>query len=70
MNQSSIITGGLTISGATLEPAVSWGLSAAFHVPVPESVSVLVAGLLAYAAHGAVNFLKARAEAKAAPAAQ
>jgi hypothetical protein len=62
---SSIVTGGITISAATLEPAVSWALSTAFHVPVPESVSVLVAGAIAYAVHGGINFLKSRAASSA-----
>lgn len=62
MNQtSSIVTGGLTISAATVQPAVSWALGAIFHAPVPESVSVLVTGLICAAVHAATNYLIARA---------
>ncbi|WP_261540527.1 hypothetical protein [Burkholderia multivorans] len=57
---SSIVTGGVTISAATVEPAVQWALTAVFHAPVPESVSVLVTGLVCAAAHAVINRLIAR----------
>lgn len=60
MNGTSLTTGGITVSAATLEPAVSWALMAIFHSPVPESVSVLVTGLLGAAVHAGINFLAAR----------
>jgi hypothetical protein len=63
---SSLPTGGIAVSAATLEPAVSWALSAIFHAPVPESVAVLVTGLVGSAAHAAYNYVLARAESKAA----
>jgi hypothetical protein len=66
MNKSSIPTGGIAVSAATLEPAVSWALSALFHAPVPESVAVLVTGLLGSAAHAAYNYVISRAASKAA----
>jgi hypothetical protein len=66
MNKSSIPTGGIAVSAATLEPAVSWALSALFHAPVPESVAVLVTGLLGSAAHAAYNYVASRTAAKAA----
>lgn len=69
MNGTSIATGGITVSAATLEPAVSWALSAVFHSPAPESVSVLVTGLLGAAAHAVLNYINARSAAKQAPAA-
>lgn len=56
----SLTTGGITISAATLEPAVSWALGAIFHAPVPESVSVLVTGLIGAAVHAGIGALKAR----------
>lgn len=59
-SQSTVITGGVTISAATLEPAVSWALSALFHVPIPESVAVLVTGLVASGVHAGINFLRAK----------
>jgi len=70
MNGTSLTTGGITVSAATLEPAVSWALTAIFHSPAPESVSVLVTGLLAAAVHAALNFIAARTAAKQAPVAQ
>ncbi|WOD18662.1 hypothetical protein [Paraburkholderia kirstenboschensis] len=60
---SSVITGGITISAATLEPAVSWALAAIFHAPVPDSVSALVTGALAAAVHTGINALRARSAA-------
>jgi hypothetical protein len=70
MNTSTALnTGGITVSAATLEPAVSWALSALVHVPVPESVAVLVTGLLGAAVHAGIDFVKNRASAKQAPAA-
>ncbi|MFP3647571.1 hypothetical protein [Paraburkholderia sp. SIMBA_054] len=60
---SSVITGGITISAATLEPAVSWALAAIFHAPVPDSVSALVTGALAAAVHAGINALRARSPA-------
>lgn len=64
---SSLTTGGIAVSGATLEPAVSWALSTLFHVPIPESVSVLVAGVLGAAVHAGINYLKSRGAAPATP---
>lgn len=65
MNKSALSTGGIAVSTATLEPAVSWALTAIFHAPVPESVSVLVTGLLGSAIHAAINYVQARADSKA-----
>ncbi|MGF6549290.1 hypothetical protein [Paraburkholderia youngii] len=71
MNQTSaVVTGGVAISTATLMPAVEWVLGLVFHVPVPPSVSSLVAGVLVAAVHAGINAVKARSEAKAAAAAQ
>ena len=52
---SSIVTGGLTVSAASLVPAVEWVLSGC-HTPVPASVSALVAGLLASGIHALYNY--------------
>lgn len=70
MNNSSLTTGGIAISTATLMPAVEWVLGLMVHVPVPPSVSSLVAGLIAAAAHAGYNYLMARAAAKPATPAQ
>ncbi|WP_017918027.1 hypothetical protein [Burkholderia gladioli] len=64
-SQSTVITGGVTISAATLEPAVSWALSTLFHAPVPESVAVLVTGLIASGVHAGINALRAKFSAPA-----
>lgn len=67
MNQTSaVVTGGVAISTATLMPAVEWVLGLMFHVPVPPSVSSLVAGVVVAAVHAGINAVKARAEAKTA----
>lgn len=71
MNQTSaVVTGGVAISTATLMPAVEWILGLVFHVPVPPSVSSLVAGVVVAGVHAGINAYKARTEAKAAPTAQ
>ena len=67
---SSLTTGGIAVSTATLEPAVSWALNVIFHAAVPESVSVLVAGLLAAGAHALYNYLLSRGIKVDPPAAQ
>jgi hypothetical protein len=57
MNQaSSIVTGGLTVSAASLVPAVEWTLGG-FPRPVSETVSYLLAGLVAAGAHALYNYL-------------
>jgi hypothetical protein len=61
---SAVVTGGVAISTATLMPAVEWALGLAFHVPVPPSVSSLVAGLVVAGAHYALNYLAARSASK------
>jgi uncharacterized membrane protein len=61
---SAVITGGVAISATTLMPAVEWALALAFHVPVPVSVSALVAGVLASGTHAALNYIAARTAAK------
>lgn len=66
MNSSAVVTGGIAISTATLMPAVEWALGLAFHVPVPPSVSSLVAGVLVAGVHAGIDFVKNRAAAKAA----
>jgi len=70
MNSSAVVTGGIAISTATLMPAVEWALGLAFHVPVPPSVSSLVAGVVVAGVHASIDFIKNRAAAKSAPAAQ
>jgi hypothetical protein len=60
MNQTSpFITGGATITVATLEPLVRWGLTG-FHQPIPEAVPGVVAALLFTGAHALMNWFAAR----------
>jgi hypothetical protein len=49
-------------------PAVEWVLGLMFHVPVPPSVSSLVAGVVVAAVHAGINAVNARNAAKATPA--
>lgn len=67
MNTSSVTTGGLVVSAASLVPAVDWVLGGC-HTPVPASVSYLVAGLVAAGLHAAYNAIAARSDDKAAAA--
>jgi hypothetical protein len=60
VNQASPwLTGGATITVATLEPLVSWALTG-FHQPMPAAVPGVVAALLLTAAHAVVNIVGAR----------
>jgi hypothetical protein len=60
---SSVITGGVTVTAATLVPFVQWAISGFPH-PVPPDVPYLIAAALVTGAHAAYNLLAARAAAK------
>lgn len=62
---SSFVTGGVTLSAATIEPLVAWGMTG-FHAPVPASVPLVVASLAITGLHAAYNLLRSRFAAKAA----
>lgn len=64
---SSVTTGGLVVSAASLVPAVEWLLSG-MPKPVPDTVSYLAAGLIAAGVHAGYNYILARTAAKAAEA--
>lgn len=66
MANAVIVSSGVTVTAASLVPAVEWVLSGCPH-PVPESVSALIAGALVAAIHIGINYLNARAAAKQAP---
>lgn len=73
MNKSSVSTGGLVVSAASLVPAVDWAM-AGCHAPVPAAVSALIAGLIAAGVHAGYNYFNPDAadepdEVPAAPAA-
>ncbi|WGS52658.1 hypothetical protein LFL96_31225 [Paraburkholderia sp. D15] len=57
---SAVVTGGVAISTATLMPTVEWILGLVVHVPVPPSVSSLVAGVIVAGIHAAINAFAAR----------
>lgn len=60
MNQiSPYVTGGATITVATIEPLVSWAL-AGFHQPMPAAVPGIVAALLLTGVHAVCNLIAAR----------
>ena len=59
-----LVSSGVTVTAASVVPAVEWVLSGCPH-PVPEAVSALVAGAIVALAHVGINWLNARAVAKA-----
>ena len=67
MNKSSVSTGGLVVSAASLVPAVDW-VMAGCHTPVPAAVSALIAGLIAAGVHAAYNHFNPDDEPDATPA--
>lgn len=70
---SSMVTGGATLTAASLVPAVQW-VSAGCPVPMPVEVQLLIAGAIVTAIHAVGNWFAARAvrraEARAAVAPQ
>ncbi|WP_124661140.1 hypothetical protein [Burkholderia sp. Bp8998] len=73
MNQvSSLVTGGTTITAATLAPMLQW-LLAGCPLPIPDSLPYLIAALIVTGAHAIGNWWVNRQTAKAdapAPAAE
>ncbi|CAJ3066200.1 Uncharacterised protein [Burkholderia pseudomallei] len=64
MNQiSSLVTGGTTITAATLVPMLQW-LLAGCPKPIPDSVPYLVAALIVTGAHALGNWWTNRQAAK------
>jgi hypothetical protein len=71
---SSIVTGGATLTAASLVPAVQWA-SGGCHLPMPLEVQLLISGAIVTVIHGARNWWVARdalraAKVATAPAAQ
>lgn len=65
--QSSIVTGGIGLSAASLVPLISWGLDG-FTRPVPQQVPYVIAALLVAGGHLAVNYYRdKKADKSAAP---
>lgn len=71
---SSIVTGGATLTAASLVPAVQW-VSGGCHLPMPLEVQLLISGAIVTIIHAARNWwvervARAAAKAAAAPVAQ
>jgi hypothetical protein len=64
MNQtSSLVTGGATLTAASLVPAVQWAATG-FKGPMPPEVQLLVAGAIVTVIHAMGNFASTRYSAK------
>lgn len=69
MNQSSVVTGGVTLSAASLAPLVTWAING-FTRPIPEGTAYLIAAALLTVGHAAYNMIMARQGKLQAPDAQ
>ena len=56
---SSVVTGGVTVTAATLVPYVNWALHG-FQQPIPDGAPYLIAAALVTAGHLIYNVLKAK----------
>lgn len=59
-----LVSSGVTVTAASIVPAVEWVLSGFPH-PVPESVSALIAGVVVALVHAGINWLNSRSAAPA-----
>lgn len=60
MNQpSSVVTGGVTVTAATIVPLVQWAMNGFPH-PIPPDVPYLIAAALVTGAHAAYNLVISR----------
>jgi hypothetical protein len=57
---SSIVTGGVTITAATLIPFVTWAIGGFDRAHVPEGVPYLIAAALITVGHGLYNIAASR----------
>ena len=55
-----IVTGGVTVSAATLTPLVSWALNGCSH-PAPDSVPLLIAAGIITLGHAIYNMVTPKA---------
>ncbi|MGU7784866.1 hypothetical protein [Burkholderia sp. PU8-34] len=72
MPQSSIQTGAITLTAASLVPIIDWAAQA-MHVSIPVDAQFQIAAVLITVGHAVSNVIRARIGAKsaaAAPAAQ
>lgn len=64
MNQSSSIqTGAITLTAASLVPIIDWAAQA-MHIAIPMEAQLQISAFLITGAHAAYNYLMARAAAK------
>jgi len=63
-----LVSSGVTVTAASIVPAVEWALNG-FHGGVPESVASLLAGVLVAAVHAGLNWLSNRSSTQTPPAA-
>jgi len=56
---SSAITGGVTVTAATIAPLVSWAINGFPH-PIPDSVPYLIAAAIVTGAHLVCNMVATR----------
>lgn len=68
MTNPILVSSGVTVTAASIVPAVQWALNG-FHGGVPESVASLLAGVLVAAVHAGLNWLNNRSTTQAPPAA-
>ncbi|MGS1116039.1 hypothetical protein [Castellaniella sp. UC4442_H9] len=54
-----LVSSGVTVTAASIVPAVEWALNG-FHGGVPESVASLLAGVLVAVVHAGLNWLNNR----------
>lgn len=57
-----LISSGVTVTAASIVPAVEWALNGFAH-PIPESVSAILAGLLVAAVHLGIQYVNAKIQA-------
>jgi hypothetical protein len=65
---SSVVTGGVTVTAATLVPLVQWAINGFPH-PAPDGIPYLIAAGVVTGAHALYNVYAARTAPKAPPAA-
>jgi hypothetical protein len=65
---SSIQTGAITLTAASLVPIIDW-IAQAMHVVIPMEAQLQISALVITAGHAAYNYAIARTAAKSAPSA-
>jgi hypothetical protein len=63
---SSAITGGVTVTAATIAPLISWAING-FPKPIPDSLPYLIAAAVVTGAHLVCNLVAERARRQNSP---